>query len=110
MAAGPLDKRVLFQREARVADGAGGFDLTWQDQLKVWGKLTVQRGSERLAAGQLSSQVPGVLTIRYSSDASNLTTGHRVLIDGVPHQIRAITNPDQQKRFLEFLVERGVAT
>jgi len=53
--------------------------------------------------------VPGVLTIRYSRDAANLTTGHRVLIDDVPYQIRAISNPDQSNRYLEFIVERGVA-
>lgn len=46
----------------------------------------------------------------YSSDVVGFATDARVLIDGEPYNIRSVTNPDQRKKDLEFVVERGVAT
>jgi hypothetical protein len=49
------------------------------------------------------------LRVRYSCDLATLTTQSQAIIDGVQHQIRSIIQPDQKKRMLEMVVERGTA-
>ena len=108
--AGALNKRVTFQRERQTADGAGGYSLAWQDYLTVWARYTPERGREVIQADRLASTAMALLVVRSSTDTRQLTAADRVLVDKVPHQIRAIANPDQQNRFLEMVLEQGVAT
>ncbi len=110
MAAGPLRDRVTFQVEAAISDGGGGSALSWSDALTVWGGFSPGRAREQLEAGRLEGPVAGVLKVRSSTETRTITTAHRAMIDGEAYQIRSITNPDRQNRFLEILVERGVAT
>ena len=37
MQPGQFNKRCAFQHEARSADGAGGYALTWTDDFTCWG-------------------------------------------------------------------------
>lgn len=110
MRAGSLNKRVTFERRRAIDDGGGGGGIVWEAFLTVWGGLRPERGRERLEAGRLEAVVAGVLQVRSSSDARGVTEADRVVIDNVPHQIRAIVNPDQRNRMLEMTVERGVAS
>lgn len=108
--AGALNKRVTFQREKQTPDGMGGYAVSWQDELLAWAQYRPDRGREVIDADRLSSTAFGILTVRASTAARRLTPKHRVLVDGVPHQIRSIGNPDQRGAFLEMIVERGVAS
>lgn len=108
--AGTLNKRVTFQSETRTPDGGGGFTREWILVATVWGGFVPERGSERLEAGRLEGSLSGVLRVRSSSTTRTVKVADRVIIDGVPHQIRSIANPDQRNRMLDILVERGVAT
>lgn len=104
-----LRKRVTFQRESRTADGAGGYALAWTTLCSVWGQNAPERGRERVAAGRVEADLTGILTVRSSTKTRAVTTSDKVLIDGVAHNIRSISNPDQGNRFLEMVVERGVS-
>lgn len=110
MGAGQLRKRVTFEEPVAIADGAGGHATEWMWPLTVWGAIMPERGRERLQAGRLESPVAGILRIRSSSQVRTITEAHRATIDGVPYQIRSIVNPDSRGKYLDMVVERGVAT
>lgn len=110
MSIGQLRKRVYFSRlKARVEDGGGGSPKTWTPALTVWGQLSPERGREVLAAGRLESSAGAVLKIRSSTAARAIDATYKATIDGVDHQVRAISNPDGRNRFLEIVLESGVA-
>lgn len=110
MPAGPLRKRIRFERGSKTADGGGGSSLQWLQFLEVWGSFAPERGRERVEAGRLEAAVAGIVRIRSSLSARQILTSDRAVFDGVPHQIRSITNPDQRNKYLELVVERGVGT
>lgn len=108
---GGLRSRVYFEKlKKRVDDGGGGFAPEWLPALTVWGSLQPERGREIVAAGRLESSAGAVLTIRSSEEARAIDASYRATIDEVIYQVRAISNPDQKGRFLELVLERGVAT
>lgn len=108
--AGRMNKRVVFERKTHVDDGGGGGTTTWSTLTTVAAAFFPERGRERLEAGRLEAAVAGVLRIRWSNTAKDITENDRVKIDSVPYQIRAIMQPDQKRRQIEMLVERGVAS
>lgn len=110
MGAGRLRKRVTFEKEVRTPDGGGGYSLDWRPEMTVWGGLQVERGRERVEAGRLNAAIGAVLTIRSSRDARALSPANRVIIDEETWNIRSITNPDSRNKYLELVVEKGVAT
>lgn len=110
MRGGRLRKRVIFERSGRANDGGGGAAVSWAPIGTVWGGYRPETSSERLDAGRLQSETAGTLTIRSSIFARTITSADRVIIDGIPHQIRSITNPDQKDAGLALLVERGTPT
>jgi head-tail adaptor len=110
MPAGRLRKRIRFEREVRNPDGAGGYSLAWIEFLIIWGGLQVERGRERVDGGRLAEAVGGAVTIRSSNAARSITPACRAVIDEEVWNIRSVTNPDQRGKYLELVVERGVAT
>jgi len=107
---GQLRKRVYFSRlKVRVDDGGGGSPKEWVPALTVWGQLMPERGREILAAGRLESSAGAVLKIRATAAARAIDASYKATIDGVDHQLRSISNPDQRNRFLEIVLEVGVA-
>lgn len=109
MSAGQRNKRVTFQRKDKVPDGGGGFAPGWAKLITVSARFKPERGRERVETGRVSAELTGVLTVRSSKNTRQITTADRVLIRGVPYQIRSIDNPDQRDRDLEMTVERGAA-
>lgn len=107
---GGMRKRVYFSRPARADEGGGVGKITWVPALTVWGELIPQTGQERVAAGRLEASGLATLRIRSSADARSIDESYKVTVDGLDYQIRGIDNPDQRNRFLEILVEVGVAT
>lgn len=110
--AGKLNKRVTFQREQLAPDGIGGNALTWSPIAGLAGipcRFIPERGRERLEAGRIEAAAAGILVVRSSEGTRGLTEKDRAVFDGVPHNIKSITNPDQRGRDLELVVERGVA-
>lgn len=64
MSAPRLDRRMVLEAPLRVADGAGGFNLTWGVKGVLWAALNP--GSGREAAGEevLVAQTPYRITVR----------------------------------------------
>ncbi len=58
-----------------------------------------------MQSGRLESALAGVLRIRSSTAARQITQKHRVVVDGVTYGIRSNANPDQRNDMLEFSVE-----
>lgn len=110
MGAGDLNKRVTFQRATRTGDGGGGGAIVWNTLATVWAGFKPERGYERLRTGRIEAELAGVLTVRGSSVTRGVTEADRVLVDGVPYAIHAISNPDQRGRFLELTVGSGEAS
>ena len=110
MAAGGMRTRVTFQEAIETKDGAGGQSIAWGGDKYVWGKFSPERGSERFTVDRLQASVGGVLKVRASSYLSTVSEAWRVMIKGEPYSISSITNPDQRDRFLEIVVDRGVAS
>ena len=112
MRAGRLRSRVRFEAERRVSDNQGGAEPgKWRLITACPGEYLPETGREAIAAGHLEGSTLGRLRVRYSRQlATDLNTSARVLIDDVPHQIREIHQPDNQRnRMFELIVEKGVA-
>lgn len=109
MPAGSLRKRLTFETEGETPDGGGGYVAGWSTIATVWGSFRPERGRERLEAGRLEGAVAGVVRVRSSATTRTITEKDRVTFGGDSYQIRSLTNPDQRNKFLEFLVEKGVA-
>lgn len=110
MNAGQLRDRISFRSPAFADDGQGGSSVVWTPEFTVWGAFMPKRGREQLEAGRLESSVEGVVKVRSSSQTKTIKPEWICVIDGIDHNIRSITNPDRRSRFLEMVVERGVAT
>ena len=105
---GSLRKRVQFKRRGEVSDGAGGYTDGFADLgSPVWCSLRPERGNERLEGGRLEANLAAVLRVRSSSFTRTMTEADQAEVDGVPYQIRSISNPDQRNKYLEMTVERG---
>lgn len=108
--AGQFRDRAAFQAEQKVADGGGGSTVAWQTQFTVWAHLIPQRSREQIEAGRLESSTLATLRVRYSSDTAQITSEWRAVVDAVPYNIIAVSQPDRRQRIVEMSVERGVAT
>lgn len=103
---------VRLEAERRVSDNQGGAEPgKWRVLTECRGEYRPESGREAIAAGHLEGSTLGRLWIRWTPDlAADLNTSARALIDDVPHNIREIHQPDNQRnRMLELVVEKGVA-
>lgn len=107
---GKLRHRLTIEEEARVADGGGGFAVTWSElstDPTVWGAVVPLSGREVLQAQQLATPVTHKVTIRHRSD---VTAAMRLKLGTRAFNIRAVINVDERDRWLELMCEEGVAT
>ena len=108
MRAGKLRTRVVFQKEVKTADGAGGYSLDWGDDRVVPCEMRTASAREILAGGQVEDTERALLSARAKSVAF-LDASWRALIDDVPWNIRGVSNADQRQRVTDIVIERGVA-
>ena len=57
-----LDRRMVLEAPDRVADGAGGFQLTWVVRGVLWAALTPGAGREAAGVEVVRIPSPGLLT------------------------------------------------
>lgn len=109
--AGRLDRRVLFQRPVETDDGHGGVEVGWAPITQVWANYRYLRGGETVQAARLSGVQPVVITVRNSCKAREITTGARAIDarTGAVMNIRSGPVPTDDRQFLEFTAESGVA-
>lgn len=109
--AGKLDRRLRFDRPKQVSDGAGNFTDGWEEQFTVAANRKWLRGGESVLAARLEAKQPAIVTIRNSSSAREITADWRC-VDVRAERVYAIReNPKESdnRGYLEFLVESGVA-
>lgn len=105
-----LRDEVQFQRLDTTPDDYGNVTgNAFTTFLTVFGNLTPQRGRERMNNMDLRSEVGAVLTVRSGADTRAVTEENIAIVRGNSYQIRSITNPDQRDKYLEMVLERGVA-
>jgi head-tail adaptor len=59
-----LNRALVLEAPAQVADGAGGFALTWVTVGTVWGEVKPGAGSERAGVEISLATVPYRITVR----------------------------------------------
>ena len=108
MRAGELRERVTIEKPVQVAGKAGATKTTWTEvATNVHARVTPLRGQEQVNAMQLSSKVSHRVKLRYRSD---VVAEWRIIWDGLTLNIRAVTNPDERRRFTELACDSGVAS
>lgn len=108
---GAMRDRATFQRAASTTDVLGNdTDGDWQDLATVWGSYKPVRAREDLEAGRTEARAAGVFRTWSTPETQQITEADRLELRGHAWQVRGIEDPDGFGRFLEFTVERGVAT
>ena len=112
MPAGELRERVTFSERALTSDGYGNSLGDWADQFTVAARIRPRLGGEEVMAARLSGRNLATITVRYSSDTAEITTDWRAVDTrtGDVWNVRSVVNPDERKRYIDVLAERGVAT
>nr|WP_186458307.1 head-tail adaptor protein [Neorhizobium alkalisoli] len=106
---------MAFDSPVQADDGHGGIVEGFADDdvaTKVWAKFLYLRGGETVQAARLAGTQPIVVTVR-STSASRLidpTWRMRDIRSGEIFNIRSGPVPTDDRLYLEFTVEGGVAT
>ena len=113
--------RVQFEKPYEVDDGHGGTETGWDTLHPVRARANFRflRGGETVQAARLQGRQPVVVTVRKDSDVMKVTAGWRMRGDrqneggpddaSVIYNVRAAPVPSDDRRYVEILVEGGVA-
>lgn len=97
---------VEVQSPVRADDGYGGrSNSSWSRKMTVFCKVQHGTGSEPFRQDRLISQGVTKVTTRYTSE---ICETDRLVINGMPYNIRFIRNIEERNRFLEIVCEKGV--
>ncbi len=107
MTIGKLRHRLIIQQEQRAGDAGTGVTIVWAKVATVSGSVKPLSGRETLQAMQLQARISHRIVIRYRA---GVTTAMRVLFGTRLFNIQAVLDRDEDRRFLEIMVEEGVAT
>lgn len=93
LASGSLDRLlILYSRDVTEAPG-GQRVASWTPRGALYGERLEMRTVDAARAGQRDTYAIGRFLIRYRRD---LTTAHRLVIDGQTFDILAIDEPDRR--------------
>lgn len=109
--AGTLFYNVRFERPTEIDDGHGGVEVGWAAVATARANYRYLRGGETVQASRLSGVQPVVITVRDSCKLREITTGARAIDvrTGAVMNIRSGPVPSDDRRFIEFTAESGVA-
>lgn len=112
MSGGELRQRVEFQARGATDDDAGNVEGDFIVRFVVAAAIIPRLGGEEVMAARLAGRQPVTIRIRYSSQSAQIETDWRVrdVRADVLYNIRAVSNPDQKRQYLDLLCEAGVAT
>lgn len=99
---GDLRQRLGIERAARVADGGGGAEETWEMLAEVWAAVVPLAGSERVEADAVSGNVTHEVWLRYRED---VTPDMRFRLGRRLFNVRAVIDIEERRRFLKCLCE-----
>jgi head-tail adaptor len=102
MRAGRLDRTITIQRLGETVDAAGTVSRAWVDLAMLRVEVVSLNLAE--AAAAFGDAETGALTL-HSRFVVGITTADRVLLDGTPHNLKAIAEIGR-RRGLELRLER----
>lgn len=110
-----MRERVHFQRRAWADDGwgNGGYTGEFETQFTEPARLKPGLGSETVIAARLTSIQPYTVTVRSSNRTRGVDTSWQIVDarDSTRQfNIKALSNPDERDRYMEFLVVEGAAS
>jgi len=104
MRIGDLKKRVVLQYQSKVADGMGGFTVTWVDDATVWAAIWPVSASEAIQAAQATMTITHRIRIRYRA---GLLASWRICWSERYFNIVSIIDPNMAHRWLDVLVKEA---
>lgn len=110
MKTGDLSRRATFQARVTIDDGYGNQVGGWgPDLFTRWCHVLFMRGSEAVIAGRLQGRQAVIITVRSDTATRGITAEMRCVIDGRAYNVRELPRPTDNRQFLEFMAESGVA-
>jgi head-tail adaptor len=113
MAIGILLERIRFEKRGQADDGlgnvqAGAFAEVYTCAAEIKPKL----GSETVMASRLSGSQPMLITVRMCAAIIDIAADWRIVDvrKKTLYDIKAFSNPDMKRQYLEILAVSGVAT
>ncbi len=106
-----LNRRLVLETPARIADGAGGYSETWDALGAVWADVTSRSGRDAASGGVSVSLQAFAVIVRAAPEGSaerprpdqRFRDGKRIL------SIQTVAERDLQGRYLTCLVQEEVA-
>lgn len=110
MSAGELRERVAFHEIASSDSSFGIVAGEYEEQFRRGARIRPLVGTEPVIAQRLTGVQPVVIKVRSDSATRDVTTAWKIVDTRslVSYNIRAVT-PDEKRKYIEFLVEAGVA-
>ncbi|MHB8110500.1 MAG: phage head closure protein [Syntrophorhabdaceae bacterium] len=104
MRIGELNKRVSLQYSTRVADGAGGFTVTWATAAEIYAAVWPVSAKETIEAGQATMTITHRIRIRYRA---NLKSSWRIKLGSRYFNIVSIIDQNEAHKFLDILCKEA---
>lgn len=100
---GEMRERPTFQQRGLDDNGEPTTNADWQQPgLTVWAQVTPLKGGEPVMQQRLQGTTPVQVTIRYSSETSEITNAWRMVWKGVPFNIKSVS-PDERRAYIAIL-------
>ena len=103
---GKLRLRLVLEKPAAVPDGAGGSTGGWTATGIVAADIRPVRAEERGTGEGMADLVLQKIVIRHRTD---VRPGDRFRLGGRAFLILAVSDPDEDRRYLACLAEEGAA-
>ena len=109
--AGSLDRRLQFSERVDVDDGFGNTVGAFVSQFTDAANIKFLRGGESVMAARLTAKGPVIVTVRNSTQARRIAPEWQAqdTRDGTIYNIREQPRESDNRGYVEFLAESGVA-
>jgi len=104
MQIGDLRHSVTIQYPTRVADGAGGFTVTWATAAEVYAAIWPISAKETVQAMGQAMTITHRIRMRYRA---NIRSSWRIKHGNRYYNIVSIINPNMERKFLDILVKEA---
>ena len=103
-------RRLVLESAETVADGSGGFAVTWVREGTIWANVTARAGREDNVGGAGRPRVTYRIVVRGApvGAPSRPRTDQRLREGARVFDILTVTERDGEGRYLEILAEEGV--
>lgn len=101
---GSLNRFLVFERRQDTRNEFNELVGAWVEIGRAKGEVIALNAREFFQALQAQSERSFRVACRWTSTLAGVKTSDRMLIDGVIHDIQAVTDPQGRRRELEFVV------